>query len=126
MTKHVLSIFCFILVTSPLFADERSKAAEDLMIAMDMKGTMSGMAIQAANIAIQADPRLGSFRAVLEKFYSEVFTSKDFFQEMRTIYENAYTTQELKDLIVFYKTPTGARSLKIMPQLFQQGANVGR
>jgi hypothetical protein len=37
----------------------------------------------------------------------------------QALYDKYFTESEIKDLIVFYKTATGKKSLKIMPQLLQ-------
>jgi uncharacterized protein len=34
------------------------------------------------------------------------------------VMDKYYTTDELKDLIAFYKTPTGQKAVKLMPQIF--------
>jgi hypothetical protein len=38
------------------------------------------------------------------------------------LYDKFYTESELKDLIAFYKTPTGQKSISIQPQLTGEGA----
>lgn len=34
------------------------------------------------------------------------------------VYDRYYTEQELRDLLAFYKSPTGRKTIQIMPQLF--------
>lgn len=36
------------------------------------------------------------------------------------MYDKFYTAEELRDLVAFYKTPTGRKSITIMPQLFAE------
>jgi hypothetical protein len=36
------------------------------------------------------------------------------------IYDKHFSEQELKDLIVFYKSPTGQKSIQVMPDLFKE------
>ena len=36
------------------------------------------------------------------------------------IYNKHYTTEELEDLVTFYKTPTGRKTIEIMPQIFAE------
>lgn len=45
---------------------------------------------------------------------------------MIDIYVEAYTEQELRDLIAFYETPTGKKVLEKTPLLMPQGAQAGR
>jgi hypothetical protein len=49
------------------------------------------------------------------KFTEEITTS---------LYDKYFTEGEIKDLIAFYKTATGKKSLKIMPQLLQDSIRV--
>lgn len=42
------------------------------------------------------------------------------------IYVRDFTEDELKQLLAFYKTPVGAKALKIMPNLFAEGARIGQ
>lgn len=35
------------------------------------------------------------------------------------IYDRFFTEEELKDLVAFYKSPTGRKSIEVMPQLMQ-------
>jgi hypothetical protein len=41
------------------------------------------------------------------------------------MYTEAFTEQELRDLIVFYRTPTGQKALTLLPELVSQGAQLG-
>lgn len=38
------------------------------------------------------------------------------------LYDKYFTEQEVRDLIVFYKTPTGKKSIEVMPRLFAESA----
>lgn len=37
------------------------------------------------------------------------------------IYDKHFNEQELRDLIVFYKSPTGQKAIQVMPDLFKEG-----
>lgn len=36
------------------------------------------------------------------------------------IYDKHFTEQELRDLVAFYKTPTGQKSIQVMPDVFKE------
>ncbi len=40
------------------------------------------------------------------------------------VYDKYYTTEELKDLVAFYRTPTGQKTIKVMPQLFSESMSL--
>ncbi|MEW6209522.1 MAG: DUF2059 domain-containing protein [Acidobacteriota bacterium] len=41
-------------------------------------------------------------------------------QSAYPLYDKYFTEEELKDLVAFYETPTGQKSIKVMPALFQE------
>lgn len=63
----------------------------------------------------------------LEMFKSMYAKRSNITRSMRDIYFDLYdkyfSEQELKDLVVFYSSETGQKSLKVMPQLFQESMN---
>ena len=42
------------------------------------------------------------------------------------LYMEAYTQREIEDLLVFYATPTGKKSIRLMPELAAKGAELGQ
>ena len=42
------------------------------------------------------------------------------------LYSNRFTHQEIKDLIAFYETPTGQKIIRIMPNLTEELAAIGK
>lgn len=58
---------------------------------------------------------LAEMRAEFEKAIT-AFTAQTM-QDAPAIYAKHFTAQELRDLLAFYKTPTGAKALKAMPQV---------
>ena len=69
-----------------------------------------------------------SFARFMKAFRERIKQRIDFakFTEETTqaLYDKYFTADEIKDLIVFYKTATGKKSLKIMPQLLQDSIRV--
>lgn len=42
------------------------------------------------------------------------------------IYKQAFTPDEVRELIEFYRTPVGAKSVRVIPVIFQQGMQLGQ
>ena len=55
---------------------------------------------------------------VMELFRQKIDLGKVVDEVSHALFDKYYTAEELRDLIAFYKTPTGQKSIKIMPQLF--------
>jgi uncharacterized protein len=45
-----------------------------------------------------------------------VSSISDVMKEAPAIYMRYFTAQEMRDIVAFYRTPTGAKALKVMPQ----------
>ena len=44
---------------------------------------------------------------------------------MIKMYADAFTAQELRDINAFYQTPTGKKTIKVIPELMSKGAQIG-
>jgi hypothetical protein len=42
------------------------------------------------------------------------------------LYEKYFSAQEMRDITAFYKTPTGAKTLKVMPKLLPESIQLGQ
>ncbi|MBU2934200.1 DUF2059 domain-containing protein [Vibrio cyclitrophicus] len=49
-----------------------------------------------------------------------------FFKMMTPIYHKYYTNQEIEELIAFYETSLGKKSIKIMPNIVQESFSIGQ
>jgi uncharacterized protein len=63
---------------------------------------------------------LPKLMAAMEERYGEL---NEFFA---AIYAKNFTVSELRDLIAFYRTPTGEKLLQLTPTIAQQGMQVGQ
>jgi len=57
-------------------------------------------------------------------FASEINTD-DIFKEVIPLYSKYYTNQELEELVAFYQTPLGKKTIRILPQLSRDSAEIG-
>lgn len=64
------------------------------------------------------------YKAFSEKFRKRLVEKVDYGRYIREavypLYDKFYTEQELKDILVFYATPTGKKMIKTMPALFAE------
>ncbi len=60
-----------------------------------------------------------------DAYFGQVSGDPDLKEEMAKMYEKVYTVEELKELIAFYKSPVGQKSLQLMPSLTQEGGKMG-
>jgi hypothetical protein len=118
-----LAVLC-IALAAPLHADTAShrKAADDLIM------LVSGP--EALKIGFQAvlNPTLASMRQKgatdaqlqeVQKAFNEWLDKEIIFAELKPkmidVYVHEFSEAELKDLLAFYKTPTGIKAIKTLP-----------
>jgi uncharacterized protein len=61
-----------------------------------------------------------SIRRFQDKLIERLNFSKTVNEISASVYDKYYTLEELKDLIAFYKTPTGQKSLRLMTPIFAE------
>jgi hypothetical protein len=123
-----------LLATVSLHASELShrKAAEDML------NLVSGPNMFKAGANLALGPMLARMRDenVTEKYIAEMrqafvdWIEKDMLWEeisppMIDLYMETFSEEELQEIIVFYKTPVGQKTLKTLPQLMAAGGRIG-
>lgn len=74
---------------------------------------------------IRQNPEMAPYEDVFRAWYRKVFASGDLESEVAKLYMDAFSEDELRQLLAFYKTPIGQKALKVTPELMKQGAEIG-
>ena len=74
---------------------------------------------------VRNNPELAPYEDVFRAWYTKIFAEGEFEQQILELYAKAFTEQELRGLIEFYKSPLGAKALEQMPILMRQGMGIG-
>ena len=101
------------------------QAAVDLIDLMGLEEQMMGGASAMVDAMSSQSPELRPYRDVILEWAESIMTWETFGPQMTDIYVRAFSENELKDLVAFYKTPTGKKAISLMPELMQQGAQLG-
>lgn len=101
------------------------KEAEELLTLMKLEKTLTQSMDQMLQIQLQQNPALLPYKATMMKFLNKYMSYDRLKPELVKIYAESYTKKELNDLIAFYKTDTGKKSIDLMPALTAQGAQLG-
>jgi hypothetical protein len=91
----------------------------------DMEGLMKRSIDVMLTAQIQGNPGLAPYAPKLKLFLAKYMGWASLRDEFVEIYKKAFTEAEFKEMLTFYKTPVGRKSLKQMPLLMEQGAQVG-
>ena len=129
--KRLTVVTMLVLALLPLAAwgaepgASHRQAAAELLRMMDMEKAMLSGSNAMLDAQIHSNPALAPYRDVFQKWVGKYLTWDAVGPRMTDLYMQAFTEPELRDLIAFYKTPTGRKSLEKMPALMQQGAQLG-
>lgn len=102
------------------------KAAQDLLEITDAPNSMTGFGDTVIDAQISSNPELAPYRDVFTKWLQKTLSWDVIGPRMVELYTATFTEAELRELLVFYKSPIGQKALKQMPILFQQGAQIGQ
>jgi uncharacterized protein len=98
-------------------AQSHRKAAENLLITMEVDKSLPKIAEQVVDTQVQQNPQLAPQREVLQRFLTKYVNWESVREDTITAYTQEFTEPELKKLTEFYKTPVGKKASEKMPQL---------
>jgi uncharacterized protein len=129
---RMMLCYCLItvaLVLHPFVAvgDEQShrKAAENLLIVMEVDKSLPKIAEQVVETQLQQNPQLAPQRDILQRFLNKYLNWESVKEDTVTAYTQEFTEQELKKLTEFYKTPVGKKASEKMPKLAFISGQIG-
>jgi hypothetical protein len=128
MRTHLAAAFLSLtLAVSSAHADAAShrKAVFELFQQMDMNNMLKSSIDVSLQAQIQANPAVGRYEKQLRAFFVKYMSWESLKEEFAELYVKAFTESELKELVQFYKTPVGKKTLHELPALMQQGAQIG-
>ncbi|BDS08019.1 hypothetical protein NT6N_30590 [Oceaniferula spumae] len=134
MKTLILCIFAIASFSSAFgqIADEESSPALQLMKLIKLEQTMNDASKAAFSpylnqLREQGIPEAGvkEVSDAADVYFNQVATDPDLKAEMVKLYEKEFSKEELLELVAFYKSPIGQKSLDVMPALMNTGAKLG-
>ena len=122
--KLLLAILLSTFSLSALASDAKAEA-EELLSLMNMEQVLEQSIEQSLDAQIQMNPMLATYKNVMMNFLEKHMSYASLKDDLVSLYASNFTASELKDLNDFYKTPTGQKTIQVLPQLMQQGAQLG-
>ena len=98
-------------------AHSHRKAAENLLLVMEVDKSLPQIVQQVVENHVQQNPQLAPQREVLQKFLTTYVNWESVKEDTITAYTHEFTEPELKKLTEFYKTPVGKKASEKMPKL---------
>lgn len=121
----VLAVVSFCVVAQA-YTEEHLGAAEELLIVMNVEGTLSETLDVMISTQLQQAPEIAQFEGVLRTFLAKYMSweyLKDYFVE---IYAGAFTEEELREVVAFYRTDVGQKLIRLTPELMNKGMEIGQ
>jgi hypothetical protein len=117
-----------LLLPSAVRSDEVSHhaTAESLLTMMDMDKVMSQSVDQMLQMQVKQNPAIAPFEQQMKAFLNKYMSWASMKEDMVKLYQAEFTEPELKELIAFYQTPVGKKTIQKMPQLLSKGAEIGQ
>jgi hypothetical protein len=120
-----------LLVSVPARAQQAAPSPEALAAAKEMMTLVSGDVLQQTHTAIMnqalrpienhpeiTPEKMRELRAVMEKVTLRHLTTM--LADAPAIYAKYLTVAEMREIIAFYRTPTGTKTLKVFPQVMPE------
>lgn len=138
MHRSLLLSFVLILIACPAYAeitDSKKQAVDELL---EVTGMLKVAALMSAGLSqnyiegmkkMRPDLPENMLDAVGEEvnaFMTEEMESGSFIAYMYPIYDKHFTEDELQQLIAFYETPLGIKTIRVMPEVTQEGMAAGQ
>lgn len=106
-------------------AQSHRKAAENLLIVMEVDKSFPKLAEQLVESQLKQNPQLTPHRDVFQRFFTKYLHWAQVKEDTITAYTHEFTEPELKKLTEFYETPLRKKANEKMPQLLFIGGQIG-
>jgi|GEM_PF-1216381 len=93
-----------------------------LLESMRVKNNYEAIIERITNMQIKQNPTLQEVRPTIQAFFKKSMGWDSVKEDIANLYIKHYTAKEIDELNAFYNSPTGQKSLDIMPQLASTGA----
>ena len=129
MKKSSIVIFLVfhVLVSSTALGDEAShrQAAANLLNFSGIKQALDKSIEQMLIIQIRQRPTLAPYKGVMLQFLEKYMSFESLKENLVVIYVEEFTENELNEIVAFYRTPTGRKTIAKLPVLAARGAQLG-
>lgn len=110
----------------PPISPSHMAAARELLDVVRLQEVAAAGVRVSIDEQIRTDPSLEPYRTIMKEWGSQIFASDEAKTAFATIYAEAFSEDDLRQLTAFYRTPLGQRLANSQATLTVRGAEVGR
>jgi len=134
MRKGLIALGFALALAAPAAAQETTRphtpshmaVARELMEAAQVqKAAMAGVELTIGE-QVRANPAMSRYRQVMMEWARSLFTSQEAINAFAALYADAFTEEDLRQMVAFYRTPVGQKMAASQGVLATRGAELGR
>ncbi|MCJ8328417.1 MAG: DUF2059 domain-containing protein [Lentisphaeria bacterium] len=128
--KKMMAIAILFLSIITVHAEEETERTNKVVFeyfkTMKMATTYQQTIEKMLDLQMKQNPNLIPLKDALLKFFDKYMGWESIKNDLANIYMKNFSDAELKELIIFYKTPTGQKAALLVPTLATEGAELGQ
>ena len=106
-------------------ASSHRQVTEELLQVMGVEKTSVDAATAYFDVMVEQNAAMADYKDVMVKWVKNTLSWEKMGPRMTDLYMQTFTEGEIRELIAFYKTPVGQKTLQQMPVLMQEGMKIG-
>jgi uncharacterized protein len=99
--------------------------AREVVALLNMEKVVRAGVEAMFDLQVQQQPQMAPFRATMQAWADRHVSGPELLDKIVDIYAEEFSERELRDLVAFYRTPTGRRVAEVSPLLSKRGAEAG-
>lgn len=130
--RFVFLLFVFLPLINLLAQEDVSNVSEshryaaiEFLEVMKAKETFETTIDSMLEMMVRQNPGLARFEEIIRNHYEKYFRYEDIYDDFLNVYIETFTEEELNELVDFYKTETGQKSITVIPETMQKGMAIG-
>jgi hypothetical protein len=80
---------------------------------------------QLVETLVSANPALDGYQLIVRDWARQYLSREELREGMARVYRKYFTAQEIEGMLEFYRSPTGRKSVLLMPTLFRESSQLG-
>ena len=102
------------------------QAVIELLHVLDLQGSLQQTFDASFALQLQQNPALMTYESIIKDFLQRYLRFEALQPDFIAIYKKHFTEPEIREMITFYKTPVGIKSIQMMSVLFQEVVEIGQ
>lgn len=105
--------------------DRDPSSIDKLFAAIDMEQSTDDTIRKTVELQMNQNPKLKPYENELLAFSRKHGSFKANEKALRSLYLKYFTDQEIQDMTAFYLTPTGKKTIAVLPEVTAEAFNIG-